>query len=77
LIVNGEPNWIEIEEFDTSKPVVADMPDDHFTQIAVRTLNAGCGHTGKVGAAVAYAFNAVSLVRFGVKWLEAWRPDLK
>ncbi len=30
---------------------------------------------GMVGAAMAYAFNAVSLVRSGVEWLEGWRRD--
>ncbi len=77
VLVDGAPSWIEIEEFDTSEPVVTEMPDDHFMQIATKALEAGCGYSGAVGEAVAYAFNAVSLLRKGVEWLEGWRRDLK
>lgn len=75
LLIDSEPQWIEIEEFDTGDPVVEGMPDDHFTRIADEALKAGAGRRAVVGAADAYLFNAAVLHRVGVNWLETWRPE--
>lgn len=73
MVVDGAERWVEIEEFDTSVPVVEGMPDDHFARIAAAALAAGHGRIGRVGAATAYAFDAAGLHRTGVAWLENWR----
>lgn len=75
VLIDGEPRWIDIEEFDTSDPIVEGMPEDHFARIAAAALKSGAGRRGVVGAADAYLFNAASLHRIGVDWLEAWQPD--
>lgn len=74
LLVEGKARWIDIEEFDSSEPVVDGMPDDHFVQITESALKLGAGHHGSVGAADAYLFNATALHGIGVHWLEEWRP---
>ncbi|MDQ6826053.1 MAG: aminoglycoside 3-N-acetyltransferase [Candidatus Eremiobacteraeota bacterium] len=73
LLVNGAPHWVEVEEFDTSDPVVNGMPDDHFEQIARAALDAGYGRRGTVGAVESYAFDAAPLHRIAVRWLEDWQ----
>ncbi len=74
LLVCGAPRWVDIEEFDTSYPVVDGMPDDHFTQIALTALDAGYGRSGVVGAAQSYIFDADPLHSIAVHWLENWCP---
>jgi aminoglycoside 3-N-acetyltransferase len=73
FLFGSEPRWVNIEEFDTSLPVIGGMPDDHFTQIALAALNAGAGRHGSVGAADAYLFESRALHRIAVDWLESWR----
>lgn len=75
LLVDGEARWFDIEEFDSSEPVVAGMPDDHFARISKSALKLGAGHHGSVGAADAYLFNATALHGIAVHWLEEWQPD--
>ena len=65
---------VDVEEFDTSDPIVDGMPPDAFARIAWLALEAGDGRSGSVGKATSYLFDAAPLVRKGVEWLEAW-PD--
>jgi aminoglycoside 3-N-acetyltransferase len=67
--VNG-PEWVEFEEFDTSQPVHASLPEDCFARIAGDYLAAGRGRQGSVGAASSFLFDGEDLVKFGVEWLE-------
>lgn len=64
---------VEVEEFDTSDPVVEGMPADAFERIARRALEAGLGKSGMVARATSYLFDAAALVRVGVRWLESWQ----
>jgi aminoglycoside 3-N-acetyltransferase len=64
------PEWIEFEEFDTSNPVSAVLPEDCFDRIARELLASGSGSSGLVGQAESYLFEGSELVRFGVEWLE-------
>ncbi len=76
LLVCGAPRWVDIEEFDTSRPIVDGMPEDHFARIAVTALDAGYGQRGVVGAAQAYIFDADALHRVAVHWLENWSAPI-
>jgi hypothetical protein len=60
---------MDFEEYDTTKGIV-DWPDDYFVTIAKEYLAAGNGRKGTVGAAESYLFDAASLVRFGIRWME-------
>lgn len=76
LLIAGEPRWVDVEEFESSDPVVVDgMPADHFSQIAAAALKAGAGRYGSVGAADAYLFESQPLHRIAVDWLEQWQLD--
>lgn len=70
LIRDGQPAWVEIEEFDTSDPVVAAAPEDHFDRLMRDYLGQHEVSTGTVGNARAYLFEADPLHRFAVAWLE-------
>lgn len=63
----------DVEEFDTADPIVDGMPADAFERTAVAALESGAGRSGTVGCAKAFLFDAPSLVREGIRWLEAWR----
>ena len=64
------PHWVEFEEFDTSEPVSAALPQDCFERIAQDFLTAGNGRQGKVGNAEAFLFDGSALLVFAIAWLE-------
>jgi aminoglycoside 3-N-acetyltransferase len=64
------PAWVTFEEFDTSRPVNDQLPDDCFERIASEYLQSGRGRAGPFGAARATLFDGRDLVAFGVSWLE-------
>lgn len=70
LLRGGSAEWVEIEEFDTSAPVVDAAPDDHFDRLMHAYLEQGELSTGQVGGARTYLFEADPLHRFAVGWLE-------
>ena len=72
LLREGAPVWIEIEEFDTSRPVVDSLPDDFIARIAAGYRGAGGGKHGRVGGAESLLLDAPGLHRFAVRWLESW-----
>jgi aminoglycoside 3-N-acetyltransferase len=72
LLRDGIPEWVEIEEFDTSLPVADGLPDDVFGHIAADYLAEGHGKRGRVGAADSVLLDAAGLHRFAVRWLEDW-----
>ncbi len=71
LLVAGVTQWVDIEEYDTSVPVIEGLADDFFARIAEAALAAGHGRRGKVGRADAYSFDAAALHATGVAWLES------
>jgi aminoglycoside 3-N-acetyltransferase len=73
VLLEGRPAWVDVEEFDTSDPIVEGMPDDHFKQIAAVAIGSGKSRNGTVGSARAHAFDAGILHRIGVQWLEDWK----
>lgn len=70
LLRDGRAEWVEIEEFDTSDPVVEAAPDDHFDGLMRAYLDRAEGLVGQVGGARTYLFEAEPLHRFAVRWLE-------
>jgi aminoglycoside 3-N-acetyltransferase len=71
ILIEGETVWRQFEEFDTSDPVVASLPDDYFALIVEDFLGTGRGVRGKVGAATCVLVPAAEIVPFGVQWLES------
>ena len=69
VLVDGQSVWMDFEEYDTTLGIV-DWPDDYFATIATEYLATGHGHTGKVGSADAYLFEAAPLSTFGARWME-------
>jgi len=63
--------WQTIEEFDTSDPVVAGLPDDYFATIVTGFLEGGHGRRGLVGAAPSILVDAAAITAFAIAWLEA------
>ena len=66
----GRVEWRMVEEFDTSRPVVARLDDDCFGTIVTAFLAAGQGSQGLVGAAPSVLVDAAAIIGFAVDWLE-------
>jgi aminoglycoside 3-N-acetyltransferase len=69
ILVNGQREWVEIEEFDTASGIV-DWDVDYFGVIVEEYLAAGKGRTGKVGAAQAKLLDAADLHVYAKSWME-------
>jgi aminoglycoside 3-N-acetyltransferase len=67
---NG-PEWVDIEEFDTTEPVTDALPADYFERIAADHIAAGAVRQGQIGEAASFLFEAQKLVPFAVERLEA------
>lgn len=67
---DGSIEWRWFEEYNTSVPVVAGLPDDYFTQVVEEFLTTGEGMRGRVGDADCVLVPAAPMVRFAVAWLE-------
>jgi aminoglycoside 3-N-acetyltransferase len=67
---DGQPVWIDFEEFDTSRPVCDVLPENCFEQIAEAYLASGRGRTGRIGDASSFLFEAADLIPFAIAWLE-------
>ena len=71
LILYGDAvTTIEIEEFETARPVVAGMPMDYFAQLIQRFVETGAAHMGTVGRAASVFLSARRLVEFAVEEME-------
>jgi len=62
--------WRMIEEFDTSDPVVAGLPDDVFERIVRDFVASGEGRQGRIGGANSLLVEAAAILPFAVNWLE-------
>jgi aminoglycoside 3-N-acetyltransferase len=69
ILVNGQREWVEIEEFDTASGIV-DWDVDYFGVIVEEYLAAGKGRTSKVGAAPANLLDAAELHTYAKRWME-------
>lgn len=62
--------WVRVEEFDTSDPVVAELADDYFGAIVEDFLATGGGQRGLVGDASGIVVDAAAITAFAVAWIE-------
>lgn len=67
---DGEHSSITIEEFDTSKPVVATMPEKVFSSIVERLIKSDAASSCRIGRAEAYLLPSDALGSFAVSVLE-------
>ena len=72
MLRDGEPEWVEMEEFDTADPVVAAAPADHFHRLMSAYVERERIRVDAVGNANAYLFDAEPLHAFAVEWLERY-----
>jgi aminoglycoside 3-N-acetyltransferase len=63
-------HWRMVEQFDTSEPVVAGLPDDYFADIVREFLASGQRAQGLVGAAPSVLVKAAPICNFAIEWLE-------
>jgi len=70
ILEDGQRRWVEIEEFDTNRPIGTWTGESYFEIIPRESLTSGGGRSGKVGAASSYLFDAAPLNRFAIAWLE-------
>lgn len=63
--------WRMIEEFDTSNPCVAALPENFIERIVTDYLATGAGRRGKIGRADSVLVDAADIVPFAVKWMES------
>jgi len=69
ILSEGQRTWVEIEEFDTCGGVLPGAKE-YFQNIPREYLSSGNGHSGKVGAAQSYLFEAADFVEYAKQWLE-------
>ncbi|MDQ7251551.1 aminoglycoside 3-N-acetyltransferase [Dongia sedimenti] len=62
--------WRWIEEFDTSHPCVAGLPEDFIDRIVTDYLATGAGRQGRVGLAQSVLVEAADILPFAVAWME-------
>jgi len=70
IVEDGHRKWVDIEEFDTNKPIGGWTGEDYFKIISREALKAGIGCSRQVGMAETYLFDAYALNRFSIQWLE-------
>lgn len=70
LKADGSIQRVEIEEFDTSSPVVATMPKRIFALIVESFIESGAAIRGQVARAPAVVLPADQLLRFAVSFIE-------
>ena len=67
---DGSVGSVMIEEFDTSNPVVSEMPEKLFASIVGNFLATGAASSGRVGRALSYLLPARELVFYAVSVIE-------
>lgn len=62
--------WCFFEEFDTTEPVVAGLPENYIEQIVTAYVEGGGGHQGLIGFAPSLLVDAQPMLAFAIEWLE-------
>jgi aminoglycoside 3-N-acetyltransferase len=70
VLVDGGRHWVELEELDSSRGIVAWPGTDYFELIVRAFLAAGLARSGRVGHAESHLLDARTLHDFGVAWME-------
>jgi aminoglycoside 3-N-acetyltransferase len=71
ILIDGRKVWREVEEFNTTIPIVEGPDDEYFATIVTEYLATGRGRTGTVGDAECVLVDAADMVAFTVNWLES------
>lgn len=70
ILIDAKVHDVAIEEFDTSHPIVDEMPPTYFDQIVSQFLATGRARSGRVGRALCYLLPAPDLVEFAIEKME-------
>jgi aminoglycoside 3-N-acetyltransferase len=70
IMTNGSLRSVQAEEFDTSSPVLSEMPERYFEQITREFIELGGISSGTVGQARSYLLPARDLVEFAIEKME-------
>jgi aminoglycoside 3-N-acetyltransferase len=70
IMTNGALRSVQAEEFDTSAPVLDDMPEQYFEQITQEFIERGGASSGTVGQAQSYLLPAREFVEFAIEKME-------
>lgn len=62
--------WRFMEQFDTTEPVIAGLPDNYIEQIVTAYVASGSGHEGGIGLAPSLLVDAKPMLAFAIQWLE-------
>lgn len=71
----GGAEWRFIEEFDTTEPILDDMPENYIEQIVQAFVADGNGREGMIGQAPSLLVEARPMCAFAISWLERWAAD--
>lgn len=69
ILIDGQKQWVEIEEFDTGDPVVPTAPEGYFTDLVQAFLSFGYGQSGLIGNAPSHLLDALHLDTFALEWI--------
>nr|AMP57363.1 AAC3 [uncultured bacterium] len=78
LVANGQAEWVEVEEYDTSKSIVDWYTGDYFLELMNQYLADFKIVSRKVGNARSYLLDAAHLNSYARAWMEkhlSRRPD--
>lgn len=71
----GGIEWRFMEEFDSTEPVLDDMPENYIEQIVQAFVADGNGRQGMIGQAPSLLVEAKPMCDFAISWLERWAAD--
>lgn len=74
----GQTEWVELEEFDTSKGITDWYKGDYFLELMHQYIAESKISPEKVGNAISYLFDAAHLNNYAIKWMEhhlSKKPD--
>lgn len=63
--------WRFIEEFDTTEPIIAELPENYIEQIVTAYVESSGGRQGLIGLAPSLLVDARPMLTFAIEWLEA------
>lgn len=70
VLANGQIIDLEIEEFDTSRPIIAAMPGNYFAELTHQFIDSGQAQVGTVGAAHSVLLPAAPFAQFAIQKME-------
>ncbi|WP_420137141.1 aminoglycoside 3-N-acetyltransferase [Sphingomonas sp.] len=62
--------WRMVEEYDTTEPVVAALPENYIEQAVTAFVAQGYGRQNRIGGAASLLVDARPMLSFAIEWLE-------